>query len=174
MSFRLRTTRRSSFLLRRLARPRSYKEAWGAGDSQTPWYLRRSMRTCHARAAARSSLVLCTWATTVPTAVPPHVIRSLAATATPIGTSGEIVYGKFAAVPTCFSCHPQVKHTESGLSRPCYKLVDESSRGRARPSKRFGGVLHVPCFGTLRHPARVPSRGRAETLFIIWWITFMS
>ena len=82
--------------------------------------------------------------------------------------------GKFATAPTFYSCHPQAKHTERGPSRLCYKLVDESSRGRARPSKRFGGVLHVPCFGTLRHPARVPSRGRAETLFIIWWITFMS
>ena len=75
--------------------------------------------------------------------------------------------GKFATAPTFYSCHPQAKHTERGPSRLCYKLVDESSRGRARPSKRFGGALHVLCFGTLRRPARVPSRGRAGILFII-------
>merc|ERR1712166_633563 len=95
VSFRSHTishTRRPSSLLRRLARPRSYKEAWVAGDSQTPWYLSPSPR--HATAAALSSPVHCTWASIVPTAV---------------------------------------KHTERGPSRPCCKLVDESSRGRARP-----------------------------------------
>merc|ERR1712166_554161 len=94
VSFRSHTisrTRRPSSLFRRLARPRSYKEAWVAGDSQTPWYLRPSPR--HATAAALSSPVHCTWASIVPTAA---------------------------------------KHTERGPSRPCYKLVHESSRGTAR------------------------------------------
>merc|ERR1712166_1725699 len=94
VSFRSHTisrTRRPSSLLRRLARPRSYKEAWVAGDSQTPWYLRPSPR--HATAAALSSRAHCTWASIVPTAA---------------------------------------KHTEREPSRPCYKLVHESSRGTAR------------------------------------------
>ena len=135
MSFRSHTishTRRPSSLLRRLARPRSYKEAWVAGDSQTPWYLRPSPR--HATAAALSSPVHCTWASIVPTAVPPHVTRTLVATASLARAAfGEIGLGKFATASSCFSCNPQVKHTERGPSRPCCKLVDESSRGRARP-----------------------------------------
>jgi hypothetical protein len=40
------------------------------------------------------------------------------------------------SLPT-FSCHLQAKRTEHGLSRPCYKLVHESLRGRGAPSKRF-------------------------------------
>ena len=146
VSFRSRTisrTRRPSSLLRRLARPRSYKEAWVAGDSQTPWYLRPSPR--HATAAALSSPVHCTWASIVPTAVPPHVTRPLVATASLVRSAfGKIGLGKFATASSCFSCHPQAKHTERGPLRPCYKLADESELERdGAPSKPFGGILHA-------------------------------